>query len=302
MNPSQSWRCAHDIDPGAPLNILLREFLPDIERLTHGSLQVSLHPDGELGGPDDMVDMLVRNEIQMHPVSGMILSRLTPVVAIEGFPFAHASSRDGCSAMAGRSGDLVRQALRALGIHAFRAVLPQGLNQIFSRGRSIKTASDLDGMRIRIGNSPFLRDLYGSLGCDPQPIDLQHVPAALAEGRVEGVEMTLNSVERSTRHRYMDHVALVDIRFACFWMCVNLDAWQALSPETQATLEARFEELAGPFSLALDRQHEESLRALGSKGYTITTVDRDSLRSCLRNAGFFERWRQRMGLDVAGSD
>ena len=298
MQTSQSWRCAHDIDPGSPLNILLREFLPDVARLTHGTLQVSLHPDGELGGPDDMVDMLVRNDIQMHPVSGMILSRLTPVVAIEGFPLAYASSGDGCSAMAGPSGDLVRQALRALGIHAFRTVVPQGLNQIFSLGRSIKTASDLDGMRIRIGNSPFLRDLFGSLGCDPQPIDLQHISVALAEGRAEGVEMTLNSVERSSRHRYMDHVALVDIRFACFWMCVNLDAWQSLSPATQATLEARFEELVSPFSRALDRQHEESLRALAAKGYTITTVDRDSLRSRLRDSGFLERWRQRTGLDA----
>ncbi|QHE88553.1 TRAP transporter substrate-binding protein [Hydrogenophaga sp. BPS33] len=296
MQTPHSWRCAHDIVADSALNVLLREFLPDMERLSGGQLTVSLHPDGELGGPDDMVDMLARNEIQMHPVSGMILSRLTPVVAIEGFPFAFGTSKEACAAMAGAPGDRVRDALRQLGIHAFRAVLPQGLNHVFSRGRRIERATDLDGLRIRVGNSPYLKDLYRSLGCDPQPVDLQHVTAALADGRAEGVEMTINSVERSPRHRHMDHIAMVGIRFACFWLCVNLDAWQMLDAPTQERLEAHFETLAARYSEDMDRLHEESLSVLESKGYTVTEVHREGLVTRLKESGFIERWRAHAGI------
>ena len=299
MQELNSWRCAHDIVEDSALNHLLREFLPDMERLSDGKLKVSLHPDGELGGPDEMVDMLVRNELQMHPVSGMILSRLTPVVALEGFPFAFESSKEACAAMAGPAGDRVRDALRKLGIHAFRSVLPQGLNHLFSHGRRIESARDLDGMRIRIGNSPYLKDLYGSLGCDPQPIDLQHVTAALGDGRAEGVEMTINSVERSQRHRHMDHIALIGIRFACFWMCVNLDAWQSLDSEARARIETHFDTLASRYSTDMDRMHEESLSVLKSKGYTVTAVDRESLCARLRDSGFAERWREHAVADFS---
>ena len=299
MQAPNSWRCAHDIAADSPLNMLLGQFLPDMERLTDGRLRVSLHPDGELGGPDELVDGLIRNDIQMHPVSGMILSRLTPVVATEGYPFAFDSSEEACAAMAGRAGDRVRDALRGLGIHAFRAVLPQGLNHVFSRGRRIENARDLDGMRIRIGNSPYLKDLYRSLGCDPQPIDLQQVTAALADGRAEGVEMTINSVERSPRHRHMDHLALVGIRFACFWMCVNLDAWRSLDPATQERLETHFTKLATRYSTDMDRMHEESLRVLEDRGYTVTTVDRESLRARLRDSGFPQRWREHAGVEAS---
>lgn len=299
MQASIPWRCAHDIVADSALNQLLRGFLPEMERLSEGKLRVSLHPDGELGGPDEMVDMLVRNEIQMHPVSGMILSRLTPIVASEGFPFAFESSKEACAAMAGAAGDQVREALRPLGIHAFRSVLPQGLNHLFSQGRRIEHARDLDGMRIRIGNSPYLKDLYGSLGCDPQPIDLQLVTAALADGRAEGVEMTIYSTAHSPRHRHMDHVALVGIRFACFWMCVNLDAWQSLDPQTRTQTEAHFDALASRYSTDMDRMHEDSLNVLKSKGYTVTSVDRDSLRARLRDSGFFDRWREHAVADFS---
>lgn len=296
MQAPHSWRCAHDIVADSALNVLLTGFLPEMERLSGGKLKVSLHPDGELGGPDEMVDMLVRNEIQMHPVSGMILSRLTPVVAIEGFPFSFGTSQEACAAMAGAPGDRVREALRKLGIHAFRAVLPQGLNHFFSRGRRIEEARDLDGMRIRVGNSPYLKDLYTSLGCEPQPIDLQHVTAALADGRAEAVEMTIHSVERSPRHRHMDHVAMVGIRFACFWMCVNLDAWQALDLATQARLEAHFDTLASRYSTEMDRLHEESLGVLESKGYAVTQVRREGLQARLEESGFIERWHAHAGV------
>lgn len=298
MTREHRLRCAHDIERSSNLNTLLQTLWDDLRRDSGGRLDVSLHPDGELGGPDDMVDQLLDNRLQFHAVSGMILSRITPVVAAEGLAFAYASSRHGCEAMAGDVGDAVRAALRARGLHALRQVLPQGMNQIITRGRAVRGLADLQGLRLRIGNSPYLKDLYGSLGCDPQPIDLQQVAPALRDGRAEGVEMIYYGILAADRHRYLDHVGQVDVRFACFWLCVNLQAWQALGPQLQDLVERRYAELAQPYAEELDRTNERARAFLQSQGYAFTEVDRAALQRRLRETGFYDRWRERLGEPV----
>jgi TRAP-type C4-dicarboxylate transport system substrate-binding protein len=295
MTSHFSYHCAHDIESSSSLNRLLQTLWDEVARDSGGRLSVALHPDGAAGGPDEMVDKLLDNRIQFHAVSGMIMSRLVPVIAVEGLAFAYGSSTSACEAMAGRTGDVVRAALRDKGVHAFRSVLPQGLNQIITRGRKVENASDLDGLRIRIGNSPYLKDLYGSLGCDPQPVDLQQVTAALRDGQAEGVEMPCYAILPADRHEYLDHVGEIGIRFACFWLCANLEAWNALGPEIQSIIERRFEVLAKDYARDLDTDNDRSRRLLEERGYTFTRVDRASLERRLHANGFYERWRARLG-------
>lgn len=298
MTSRFSLRCAHDIEPTSALNRVLQALWDAVGSESAGALAVDMQPDGAAGGPDEMVDKLIDNRIQIHPVSGMILSRVVPVIAVEGLAFAYDSSRRGCEAMAGRTGDIVRAALRGKGIHAFRQVLPQGLNQIITRGRKLATASDLQGLRIRIGNSPYLKDLYTSLGCDPQPVDLQQVTAALRDGRAEAVEMPCYGILPAQRHEYLDHVGEIGIRFACFWLCVNLDAWNALGPELQSMLERKFETVARSYAQDLDRRNEQAHMALEARGYSFSRMDRASLERRLHESGFYERWKARLGEEA----
>jgi len=88
MIAQHEWICAHDISAKSILNQLLVKLWAEVQEASSGRMNVSLHPNGSLGGPDDMVDQMVSGRIQVHPVSGMILSRITPVVALEGLPFA----------------------------------------------------------------------------------------------------------------------------------------------------------------------------------------------------------------------
>ena len=92
MIAQHEWICAHDISAKSILNQLLVKLWAEVQEASSGRMNVSLHPNGSLGGPDDMVDQMVSGRIQVHPVSGMILSRITPVVALEGLPFAYPTS------------------------------------------------------------------------------------------------------------------------------------------------------------------------------------------------------------------
>ena len=299
--------CAHDIEASNPFNAALKTLWDDVRRESGGRLDVVLQPDGAAGEPDDMVDMTIDGRLQIHPVSGMILSRITRVIAVEGMAFAYDSSGHASEAMAGVVGDAVgveadpqvvdavRSDLRTKGLHAMRRVMPQGMNQIITRGKPVRGLHDLAGLRVRIGNSPYLKDLYRSLGCDPQPIDLQGVASALREDRAEGLEMIYWAVQSADRHRYLDHVGLVDIRFACFWMCINLDAWNALGEELQTIVERCYERVATAFVGQVDAENERACEFLRSRGYTFTNVDKAELQEQLRATRFYERWREQVG-------
>ena len=74
MIAQHEWICAHDISAKSILNQLLVQLWAEVQEASSGRMNVSLHPNGSLGGPDDMVDQMVSGRIQVHPVSGMILT------------------------------------------------------------------------------------------------------------------------------------------------------------------------------------------------------------------------------------
>ena len=286
--------CANDMRADNPLNLRLTEMWDLVERETHGVLAVRVMPWGTAGPSKESLAKLLDGRIAFHPVSGMPLSTRVPIAAMEGLPYAYRTEEEAFRVLDGEFGNMLRREISAIGLVVFPHIWHQGFNQITTNTGPIRTASDLDGFRLRIAQVPYKLDLFRALGCDPVQVHYQGVRDAIVEGRASGQETPYLYTEIDGYADVQTHLSVTNHRFATFWMCANPDAWNALPAEVRAIVERRMGEYALRYRQDMLRANEEAGARL-QRRLPFNTADVQSFVDRLRGNGFYRRWRAEFG-------
>ncbi len=117
-------------------------------QFTSGVLDVQVYPNNQLGGDTAVLGQLRCGAIQFCTLDGGILQSVVPVAAIQGVGFALKDPADAFKAFDGSLGAYVRQDIEAKGLFAFPKVWENGMRQITTSTHQIRTAAELDGMKI----------------------------------------------------------------------------------------------------------------------------------------------------------
>ena len=286
--------CSHDLRAENPLHIRLTQMWQAVRNETQGRLEVETIPWGATGPSKVTLTKLLNNEIAFHPVSGMPLSTIAPVAAMEGLPYAFRSVDEACRILDGEFGDLLRKEISAQGLVVFPKNWPQGYNQMTSSTKPMRTADDLTGFKLRIAQVPYKLDLFKSLGCDPQQIHYQAVYDHLKSGAASGQETPYLYVEMDRYAEVQKYLNVTHHRLASFWFCANPESWNALPRDIQESVERNASKYADLFRQDMIRTNAEACERLKSRLQFIE-VDTSTFVDRLKTSGFYRRWRKEFG-------
>ncbi|MFE7439442.1 TRAP transporter substrate-binding protein [Streptomyces chartreusis] len=298
MTEPLSLRCAHDMPAESTFNRHIAALWAEVTEATRGEVNVEVVAWGASGNSGSMLAQTRRGVVHFYPASGMPLASECPIIALEGVPYAFDSDEHAIDVFSGPLGDRVRQSVREIGLVALPGMWPQGHNQIPTVDKTpFPSLAAMAGFPIRTADSPFLLDLYASLGMDPQPVHLQGVRDALEQGRARGVEMPPHGIEQlgvTDLHRSM---TLLDIRWANFWMTVHAATWARLSTEHQQIVTDASGRHAAEYAHDIAAENRSAL-ARFSERHSVGSLDHSVVRESLTRAGFYERWRDQLGADT----
>ena len=286
--------CSHDLRAENPLHRRLTEMFDAIRRETDGRLEVDVIPWGGTGPSKVTLTKLLDGEIAFHPVSGMPLSTIVPIAAMEGLPFAFDSEQEACRIMDGEFGDLLRNEIAAKGLVVFPRNWPQGNNQITSSTKPIRTVDDLDGFKLRTAQVPYKIDLFRSLGCEAQPIYYQAVYDNLKSGAASGQETPYLYVEMDRFVEVQKYLSVTNHRMGNFWLCANPERWNALPADVRASVTRNAEKYVGLFRADMERENEAAAQRLKSR-LDFNVTDTSGFVTRLQENGFYARWRREFG-------
>ncbi len=299
-NPARfNYVCAHDMRPDNPLHVHLTQMWEGVARETNGELSVSVIPWGQVGPSKVALAKLLNGEVAFHPVSGMPLSTIAPIAAMEGLPFAYRTEDEACRVLDGPFGDYLRGFIAKAGVVIFPKIWPQGFNQITSSTHPIRNADDLEGFKLRIAQVPYKAELFGALGCDSQQIFYQAIRDKLASGEAHGQETPYLYTEIDGLADVQKYMSVTNHRFAAFWMCANPAAWAALPPEIQAIVQRAFDTQVQRYRQDIARANEEARVRLEPR-LQFNVADTASFIDKLARNGFYERCRVRFGEEAWG--
>ncbi len=301
--PQWQARQFHYLSADSHVHPFLVDLWKEVEQATDGrfTATVTASNAGLPGSHLAIVDLLIAGEIEFYVLMGGILGPLVPAMEIQGLPFAFSDHAQVHKTLDGALGDYLRKELATKGIHALPyGLLENGFRHISTTDKAIRKAEDLEGLRIRIPEGKMFADAFASLGAVPVEVNVLKLYAALQNHDIDAQENPLSITEALKLHEVTHHIALTSHMWSGFNLIASRKFWDKLPADVQQIIERTARK-----HVARQRTHTDALnRELESKiagwGMNATTVDRKVFRERLREAGFYQRWRESTGATAWG--
>jgi tripartite ATP-independent transporter DctP family solute receptor len=263
-----------------------------IGRETDGELRIDVYAEGRLGLDPEMLADLRAGRLEFY-LSGALLGELAPSSALPMMPFAFRDSQAALAALDGALGDRIRGELAQHRLHAFRRTLENGFHHLTTATRPVRTAEDLEGLKIRSPGGALASDFFRSLGAEAGYVPFNRMYLALQARRFDGQSDPLGVVLSLRLYEVQAYLSLIGHWWSGFTLLANADLWAALPAALQQVVERNAEKFA-----LLQRADVAAVNAAGAErlaglGMVVNSADTASFRA--RLGPFYARWRERAG-------
>ncbi len=180
-----------------------------------------------------LIHAVKQNTFQMIPLTDGPCANVAPSCALFSMPFLFKSQKhaeevaDHPTVIKVLNEEFNKQGFELL------AVYQHGWKQFFSTAKVLKDPKDFQGLKLRVMQSPAYLSLANSLGASPVPSAMPSVHEQISKGVVGAHENPIWVHKLFNLHALMKNVTLSNHIYGVFYMLVNKDVWQALSPKDQ---------------------------------------------------------------------
>lgn len=295
-----SMRQYHNQPVEAPLHKRLTAMWAQVEKETRGRVHVSITPENNRmkdGDPDPLA-MLQRGELEFYTVAGNGLTGLVPAADVQATPYAFRDQAQALRAMDGDLGDYLREEFKAKGLYAVpRGCFDNGMHQITTAAKPVRTAADLQGLKMRIPGSRLYQEFFRTFGAVTTGMNLNMLHDALKSGRVEAQDDPLDVAELFKLYEVQKYMSITNHSWSGYNLLANLKTWQALPADVQAVIELNTQKatrLQRADAAGLNR----TLRGeLTRRGMLFNDADTASFRAPL--GAYYARWKESIGSKAA---
>lgn len=296
---SARWRAdqVHSQPAASHLQRFLEELWNAVTRETDGRLQVTVHPAsmGIAGAGPEVLKRVIDGEIAFHVLMGPGLANTVPAMAVQGVPFAFASSEEVASVMDGALGDYLAREMASRGLHCFPCgLMENGFRQIVSADKPVRSADDLVGYRMRVPGGTGFAEAFAALGATPVLVSVDRLYEALRAREVDGQENPLVVCEENRLYEICGYVSITNHMWSGFNVYGNLAFWNALPRDVQEIVQRNVKK-----AVAAQRRNVREVNAkleqkLEARGMKLNVADAASFRRRL-DAAFYARLKAQIG-------
>lgn len=251
-----------------------------VEEASDGSIQVEVFDSGSLFDQNAEQTALLRGDIAMAYTSSQWLSERVPAASIVGVPYMITDVDHLYAVMDSQVGqDIFAAAVEEAGVRPLTS-LYLGTRQLNLKDvGTIMTPADLEGVKLRVPDSPSWIAMGEALGANPTPIAFGELYLALQTGTVDGQDNPLPTTFNAKFYEVTDQIVLTNHLVNDVWPTINEEIWQSLSEDqqnlvTEAWLEAR------DYATEIALQSEADLVSFfEEEGLEVYEPDRDAFRT-----------------------
>jgi TRAP-type C4-dicarboxylate transport system substrate-binding protein len=181
------------------------------------------------------------------------------------------------------------------GFFALDHVWGMGFSNINTATKPIRSADDVNGIKVLAALSRQNADVLRSMGGTPTSLARDERPSAIRTRCFDGAEGSFGAVVLGGLAPYTRYVSVTAHSWNCYWTFVQPEKWRRL-PKKLRDLVATELSSAVTAQRGDARESETRFRAqLQQSGVTFTEPDRDSLKARLASSGYYRRWKDEVG-------
>jgi C4-dicarboxylate-binding protein DctP len=256
-------------------------FKSTVESLTGGRLRVDIFPAGQIGPAPQVMEQLRLGSLEMAVVhDGGIAGTYAPY-QVFSLPFLWETQTLAWRVLDGPFGAEMAEDMRRRASIRLLAHADNGVRHFTNSKRPIVTPDDLRGLKIRVQPSPVFVRLVESLGASASAIDWGELPAALAQGTVDGQENGVTNILAGSLYQHQRHVTLDGHVYSLHAYLMSDRFWNRLGNEERAAVLQATEiakVIHRGMTTAQDANAEPILREKGMQVQRLTPAQIDAFR------------------------
>jgi tripartite ATP-independent transporter DctP family solute receptor len=278
---------SHNLPEDSPLHKRAVQMWAAVKAETNGRVDVQIvHTDGGL-------DNLVKGDLAFTTLAGNGLAALLPAADVQATPYGFRNPAQVYRAMDGALGEYLRTELRAKALYALPGgCFENGMHQITGT-RPIRSAADMQGLKIRVPGSPVYQDFFKALGAQVFTMGLGATLAALKSGMVEAQDDPWDVVELFKFYEAQKYASITDHSWSGYNLLASLKVWQSLHADAQRVIETNTRKYVALQRADTDKLNDELRHDLERRGMVFNTADQASFRAVL--GSYYPRWKQHIG-------
>jgi TRAP-type transport system periplasmic protein len=259
----------------------LEDFAEKVAEKTDGKVEVLVFPADQLGGQRQEVEGCTMGTHDMVLTSTMVLSNFGKDIGVFDMPFLFSNREHAYIVADSEIGDEIAAKLEPVGIKLL-AYWENGFRYITNSVRPIAVPEDVEGLKIRVPESPVFLDTFTTLGAAATPMAFGEVFSALQLGTVDGQENPAGHVIVNAFYEVQDYISLTGHFYTYEPLVMSKALFDSLPADIQqALLESAAE--AGDWerqaSLEFD---EDSLEQIEEVGMEILEVDKPAFKKAVQ--------------------
>lgn len=262
--------------------IMANLFKEELEKNYDGDVNVSIYPNGSLGGEREAAEGVKLGTIQMTVVtSDGALPAWVPDIQVLSIPYLFENKEEAYKVLDGVVSEELNPKFEAEGFkHLGFGEL--GFRHFTNNIREVKTAEDMEGLSIRVQEAPIWFALIKSLDASAVPVSFNELYTALQQGMVDGQENPIASIATSKFNEVQKYLTLDGHTYAAVSMIMNKDFYDGVSDELRTAIDKAAKDAIPKQRETIRLQEEDYLKQLKDAGMVVTDPDRTTFKEATK--------------------
>ncbi len=274
----------------SPAVATLTEYASLVKDASDDLITLDIHHSGELGSGAAALSSAQSGIIDIICLDTFDLISVYGRARMVNLPFLFDSAQQACQTLNGGIGDELFAGLPDAGL-VFLAEADGCMRQL-AADCSVKSARDLEGLRVSVPDYGVCRDLWSTLAAVPvtdvAPAD---VPAAIAGDSLDGLDGSPSQWVANDSYDGVKCVSNINYMWMGTTIAINANTWNSLPLEAQDILREQAVSAAAVSLDAAAEQEAGAVETLQAKGIEFELEpDTGSLRELMGGDAYYDRY------------
>ena len=200
-------------------------------RESGGTLIIEMHHNNSLGDDRTQVESTVFGDVDIVASSTSPIAQMYADFFVFDAPFLFFDRTEADYITQGPIGREILDGMESIGLKGL-GFMENGFRH-FTGSHPVYTPADVAGVTIRTMENAMHMAAWRAFGANPTPMAMTEVFTALQQGTIDAQENTMGSIDGFALFEIQPHISMTGHIYTPFFIAMNLDAWNALSPEHQ---------------------------------------------------------------------
>jgi tripartite ATP-independent transporter DctP family solute receptor len=268
-------KLGHSLTRGSHYDVAAVAFAEALKAKSGGKIDVQIFPQSQLGGEVQMIQALRVGTQDLVVTSQPAVVNTVKEWQVFDIPYLFTDPAEANAILQSPVGAELLALTKQRGIQGL-SWLSAIERDVFTTKRQVTKLSDLEGLKIRVVQSPGYIKGYQALGANPTPLPYSELYLALQQGVVDGGELSPELAVQDKFAELAHFYAISRVNHSPIVLLMSANVYEKLSPDLKTAVDGASAEAAKLHAAEYRRQYDAALQEVKNRGIVVSNIDTTS--------------------------